>query len=81
MDICVPVILVYVYIANLIDNPWRRKKTTYVDPMNVKENMDSMMSNMLLPISFFMFCRKTLGQIVLEKEKGNLEYLVMNGMS
>jgi len=36
---------------------------------------------MLLPISFFMFCRKNIVLIVLEKEKDILEYLKMNGMS
>ena len=38
------------------------------------------MSNLLLPAGFFMFCRKVIGQIVLEKEKGLIEYLKMNGM-
>ena len=42
--------------------------------------MDTMMSNMLLPVGFFMFCRKVVGQIVLEKDKGLIEYLKMNGM-
>ena len=38
------------------------------------------MSNMLLPAGFFMFSRKVIGQIVLEKEKGLIEYLKINGM-
>jgi len=51
-----------------------------LDPTRMKESMDTMMSNMLLPVGFFMFCRKVLGQIVLEKDKGLIEYLKMNGM-
>lgn len=39
------------------------------------------MATMLLPISFFVYCRKILGHIVLEKQTGLLEYLKMNGMS
>lgn len=56
------------------------KKPKYLDPTRLKESMDQMMSNMLLPAGFFMFCRKVIGQIVLEKEKGLIEYLKMNGM-
>ena len=40
-----------------------------------------MTATMLLPISFFVYCRKILGHIVSEKEKGMLGYLKMNGMS
>jgi hypothetical protein len=49
--------------------------------MKMKKSMDSLVASMLLPISFFVYCRKILGMIVLEKEKGMLEYLKMNGMS
>lgn len=40
-----------------------------------------MTATMLLPISFFVYCRKILGHIVLEKQTGMLGYLQMNGMS
>jgi hypothetical protein len=47
----------------------------------MKKSMDTMTATMLLPISFFVYCRKILGNIVSEKEKGMLGYLKMNGMS
>ena len=77
MDIFVPSVLVYVYLANLL----KTGKREAMDPREMKANMDSMMSNMLLPIAFYLFCRKLLGQIVSEKDSGMLEYLRMNGMS
>ena len=77
MDVLIPSVLVYIYLANLITGG----KNTTVDPRNMKSSMDSMMSNMLLPIAFYLFCRKLLGQIVSEKDSGMLEYLMMNGMS
>ena len=40
-----------------------------------------MMSAMFLPFSFFMFIRRVISQVVLEKENGMLEYLKMNSMS
>lgn len=76
MDILVPATLVYVYLANYLTYG---KKQRRVDPREMKESMDTMMTNMLLPISFFLFCRKLLSQIVAEKESGMLEYLTMNG--
>lgn len=57
------------------------KNEVMMDPFRMQDSMDQMMSNMMLPIAFFIFCRKILGQIVLEKERGMLEYLMMNGMS
>ena len=81
-DVLVPAGLVYVYVANILsfDN-YGSKRQQEVDPMQMKATMDSMMSEMLLPVAFYMFCRKLLGQVVLEKEKGMLDYLKMNGMS
>ena len=38
-----------------------------IDPLKMKESMDTMTATMLLPISFFVYCRKILGHIVLEK--------------
>jgi len=81
LDIGVPVALVYLYLINLLDNPHRPKPTATIDPTVLRASMDSAMSNMLLPIAFFSYCRKSISQIVLEKEKGMQEYLVMNGMS
>jgi len=43
--------------------------------------MQRMLAAMLLPIAFFMFVRRVISQVVLEKEKGMLEYLKMNSMS
>ena len=57
MDIFIPSVLVYVYLANLL----KTGKRESVDPREMKANMDSMMSNMLLPIAFYLFCRKLLG--------------------
>ena len=59
-DVCVPTGLVYLYVANVLATK-NFKKLEEVDPMQMKQSMDSMMSQMLLPISFFMFCRKLLG--------------------
>ena len=36
------------------------------------ESMEEMVSSMLLPISFFMFVRRVIGQVVLEKENNRL---------
>mmetsp|Transcript_3730 Transcript_3730/g.5637 ORF Transcript_3730/g.5637 Transcript_3730/m.5637 type:complete len:184 (-) Transcript_3730:3989-4540(-) len=47
----------------------------------MRENMQRMMSSLLLPLSFLFLIRRVLGQVVLEKEKGILEYLSMNSMS
>jgi len=81
LDVAVPVLLVYVYLANtLMQRAQFKDKPKIIDPTRMKESMDAMMSNMLLPVGFFMFCRKVLGQIVLEKDKGLIEYLKMNGM-
>lgn len=59
-DVCVPTGLVYLYVANVLSVK-NFDKLEEVDPMQMKESMDSMMSQMLLPVSFFMFCRKLLG--------------------
>ena len=59
-DICVPTGLVYLYVANVLAVK-NFKKLEEVDPMQMKQSMDSMMSQLLLPVSFFMFCRKLLG--------------------
>ena len=45
------------------------------------EHIERLISATLLPLSFFMFARRFLGNIVQEKEKGILGYLKMNGMS
>lgn len=83
MDIVVPACLVYVYLANALRDRDTRSVTNDVtiDPRHMRANMDTMMSNMLLPVAFFLFCRKLVGQIVHEKDSGMLEYLMMNGMS
>ena len=43
--------------------------------------MERIIKATLLPLSFFLFARRLIGSIVLEKEKGMLEYMMMNGMS
>ena len=46
----------------------------------MKETMNKLMTNLLLPLSFFLYSRKIIGQVVGEKEKGLFEYLQINGM-
>ena len=58
-----------------------KKKEQGINADFLHESMEEMVSSMLLPISFFMFVRRVIGQVVLEKEKGLTEYLRMNGMS
>ena len=41
----------------------------------MKETMNKLMTNLLLPLSFFLYARKIIGQVVGEKEKGLFEYL------
>jgi len=57
MDILTPAVLVYVYLDNFLSSG---RKQTKVDPREMKASMDTMMTNMLLPIAFFLFCRKLL---------------------
>lgn len=81
MDIGAPAVLIYMYMANLVASGYLHSSSSNIDPMRMKESMDRIMTNMLLPLSFFIFCRKLLGQIVQEKEKGIKDYLKMNSMS
>ena len=64
MDIVVPACLVYVYLANAIrDRSFKvkSKEDETIDPRLMRANMDKMMSNVLLPVAFFLFCRKLVG--------------------
>jgi hypothetical protein len=47
----------------------------------LQEGLQEIMSAMLLPLAFFLFVRRVIGQVVLEKEKGLTEFMEMNGMN
>lgn len=61
MDIGAPCILIYMYMANLVASGYLHSSSSNIDPMKMKQSMDRIMTNMLLPLSFFIFCRKLLG--------------------
>jgi hypothetical protein len=86
-EICVPAGILYLYTANILSkNDFSQEKLDVVtdedtDVMSISSNIERIMTATLLPLSFFLFARRLLGAIVLEKEKGMLAYLKMNGMS
>ena len=72
--------MLYLYAANLLTKNLKElQKTPEVDPMQLKDTMERLVTSLLLPLSFFMFARRLLGTIVSEKEQGMLEYLKING--
>ena len=85
-EVLVPAGILYIYTASVLTQS--EYKIEELNKVEQEENIGTMHYMMerickatLLPLSFFLFARRLIGSIVQEKEKGILEYLIMNGMS
>lgn len=84
-DVFVPAGLLYLYVANVLQiNDFDIKKLKQFNGHGSEDSgqqIGFMIIASLLPLSFFLFSRRFIGNIVWEKEKGHLQNLQMNGMN